>query len=257
MGGDDFLTKPYDNKVLVARILANVRRVQMDAAEPSLRGYTCPAFRLDADNRSVHCRGEDIHLADMEYRILSLFVRNPNTFFTANELYQKIWGKDSLGDVRTVQVHIHNLRSKIEPDPAKPVYLCNVWGKGYVFARKANRSKQNNSAAEHFCGLFPSIHKVCLSTRRGVPVRARAPQPAGACPRGSPDRPDQTAQQHLGGGNVGGNGHAVHSHRRSRFCSFRLEASTLSGSRKNSTRSTSSQATREVICCTPPSLPER
>ena len=47
--------------------------------------------------------------------------------------YQKIWGKDSLGDVRTVQVHIHNLRSKIEPDPAKPVYLCNVWGKGYVF----------------------------------------------------------------------------------------------------------------------------
>ena len=133
LGGDDFLTKPYDNKVLVARILSNVRRVQMDAAEPSLRGYTCPAFRLDADNRSVHCQGEDIHLADMEYRILSLFVRNPNTFFTANELYQKIWGKDSLGDVRTVQVHIHNLRSKIEPDPAKPVYLCNVWGKGYVF----------------------------------------------------------------------------------------------------------------------------
>ena len=81
----------------------------------------------------MHCQGEDIHLADMEYRILSLFVRNPNTFFTANELYQKIWGKDSLGDVRTVQVHIHNLRSKIEPDPAKPVYLCNVWGKGYVF----------------------------------------------------------------------------------------------------------------------------
>ena len=69
----------------------------------------------------------------MEYRILSLFARNPGTFFTANELYQKIWGKDSLGDVRTVQVHIHNLRSKIEPDPAKPVYLCNVWGKGYVF----------------------------------------------------------------------------------------------------------------------------
>ena len=52
---------------------------------------------------------------------------------SANELYQKIWGKESLGDVRTVQVHIHNLRSKIEPDPAKPIYLKNVWGKGYVF----------------------------------------------------------------------------------------------------------------------------
>ena len=162
LGGDDFLTKPYDNKVLVARILANVRRVQMDAAEPSLRGYTCPAFRLDADNRSVHCRGEDIHLADMEYRILSLFVRNPNTFFTANELYQKIWGKDSLGDVRTVQVHIHNLRSKIEPDPAKPVYLCNVWARAMCSARKANRSKQNNSAAEHFCGAV-SLYTQSLS----------------------------------------------------------------------------------------------
>ena len=81
LGGDDFLTKPYDNKVLVARILANVRRVQMDAAEPSLRGYTCPAFRLDADNRSVHVPGRGIHLADMEYRILSLSCATPHLFY--------------------------------------------------------------------------------------------------------------------------------------------------------------------------------
>ena len=72
-------------------------------------------------------------LDDMEYRSLTLFIRHPNTLFTANELYRKIWGKESLGDVRTVQVHIHNLRSKIEPDPAKPIYLKNVWGKGYIF----------------------------------------------------------------------------------------------------------------------------
>ena len=133
LGGDDFLTKPYDNKILLARILANVRRVQMDAAEPVMQGYQCRAFQLDSDSRSVIREGKSIHLADMEYRILSLFARNPGTFFTANELYQKIWGRDSLGDVRTVQVHIHNLRGKIEPDPAKPIYLRNVWGKGYVF----------------------------------------------------------------------------------------------------------------------------
>ena len=90
-------------------------------------------FTLDSNSHCVEKDGRSIHLADMEFRILSLFVRYPNTFFTANELYQKIWGKESLGDVRTVQVHIHNLRSKIEPDPAKPVYLKNVWGKGYVF----------------------------------------------------------------------------------------------------------------------------
>ena len=80
LGGDDFLTKPYDNKVLVARILANVRRVQMDAAEPSLRGHTCPAFRLDADNRSVHCQGEDIHLADMETASLACLCATPTPF---------------------------------------------------------------------------------------------------------------------------------------------------------------------------------
>lgn len=133
MGGDDFLTKPYDQKILLARIMANVRRVQMDAVEPPLSVFRCEGFRLDPDNRNVVRDGESVHLADMEYRILSLFVRNPGSFFTANELYQKIWGKESLGDVRTVQVHIHNLRSKIEPNPSKPIYLCNVWGKGYVF----------------------------------------------------------------------------------------------------------------------------
>ena len=133
LGGDDFLTKPYNNKVLLARIMANIRRVQMDAAEPSVNGYHCAAFTLDSNSHCVEKDGQSIHLADMEFRILSLFVRFPNNFFTANELYQKIWGKDSLGDVRTVQVHIHNLRSKIEPDPAKPIYLKNVWGKGYVF----------------------------------------------------------------------------------------------------------------------------
>lgn len=133
LGGDDFISKPYHNKVLLARIMANIRRVQMDAAEPSVNGYHCAAFTLDANSHNVERDGKSIHLADMEYRILTLFVRYPNTFFTANALYQKIWGKDSLGDVRTVQVHIHNLRGKIEPNPAKPMYLKNVWGKGYIF----------------------------------------------------------------------------------------------------------------------------
>ena len=133
LGGDDFLTKPYNHKVLLARIMANIRRVQMDAAEPSVSGYHCAAFTLDSNSHCVEKDGRSIHLADMEYRILTLFIRHPNTFFTANELYRKIWGKESLGDVRTVQVHIHNLRSKIEPDPAKPIYLKNVWGKGYIF----------------------------------------------------------------------------------------------------------------------------
>ncbi len=134
LGGDDFVSKPYYNNILLARIMANIRRVQIDAAEPSSNGYHCAAFSLDANSHCVQKGAASIHLADMEYRILNLFVRHPNTFFTANQLYA------------TVQVHIHNLRgkiepnpakpvylSKIEPNPAKPVYLKNVWGKGYIF----------------------------------------------------------------------------------------------------------------------------
>lgn len=75
LGGDDFLAKPYNNKVLLARIMANIRRVQMDAAEPSVNGYHCAAFTLDSNSHCVEKDGQSIHLADMEFRILSLFVR--------------------------------------------------------------------------------------------------------------------------------------------------------------------------------------
>ena len=97
LGGDDFLTKPYNHKVLLARIMANIRRVQMDAAEPSVSGYHCAAFTLDSNSHCVEMDGRSIHLADMEYRILTLFIRHPNTFFTANELYRKIWGEGKPG----------------------------------------------------------------------------------------------------------------------------------------------------------------
>lgn len=140
LGGDDFLSKPYDNKILLARIMANLRRVQMDMAEPTLNTYQCEAFTLDPASHNVIRDGSRIHLADMEYRILAFFIQHPNTYFTANEIYQKIWGKESLGDVRTVQVHIHNIRAKIEPDPATPTHLKNVWGKGYIFSPRAAES---------------------------------------------------------------------------------------------------------------------
>ncbi len=83
--------------------MANIRRVQMDAAEPSVSGYHCAAFTLDSNSHSVEKDGRSIHLADMEYRILTLFIRYPNTFFTANELYRedlgegkKAWGMSAL-----------------------------------------------------------------------------------------------------------------------------------------------------------------
>lgn len=132
LGGDDFLTKPYNHKVLLARIMANIRRVQMDAAEPSVSGYHCAAFTLDSNSHCVEKDGRSIHLADMEYRILTLFIRHPNTFlpqtsFTGRSGGRRAWGMSALCKCISI------LRSKIEPDPAKPIYLKNVWGKGYIF----------------------------------------------------------------------------------------------------------------------------
>ena len=129
LGGDDFVSKPYDNKILLARIMANIRRVQMDAAEPSANGYHCAAFSLDANSHCVQKGAASIHLADMEYRILNLFVRHPNAF-TANQLYAKIWGKRTAWGMcarcRSIST-ISGARSSRTPQ--KPVYLKNVWGK--------------------------------------------------------------------------------------------------------------------------------
>ena len=78
MGGDDFLAKPYNNKILLARIMANIRRVQMDGAEPSVNGYHCEAFTLDANSHSVEKDGRSVHLAAMEYRSSSA-TRTPSS----------------------------------------------------------------------------------------------------------------------------------------------------------------------------------
>lgn len=135
MGGDDFIVKPFDHKVLLAKIQANLRRVQIDREMAGMeekgtvrRGV----FTLDSELRQVTVDGRSCRLSEMEYRILAYFLKNPGIYLSGEEIYRKLWGKDPLGDTRTVQVHIHNLRAKIEADPANPVYLKSVWGKGYV-----------------------------------------------------------------------------------------------------------------------------
>lgn len=136
MGGDDYLTKPFDNKVLVARIEANIRRAHMDSQNNPQNTLTFNEFAIDAATHTLIKQGQQNKLSIMEYRILRFFLQHPNRFYTANELYKLVWGNDSFGDVRTVLVHIHNLRKKIEDDYADPKYLKNIWGKGYIFNPK-------------------------------------------------------------------------------------------------------------------------
>ena len=132
-GGDDYLTKPFDNKVLIARVQANLRRAN---AAPQLVGQNtlvCAGFTLNANTHMVERDGDTYPLASIEYQLLCFLMQHPNQYFTAAELYKKIWGKDSFGDVRTVLVHIHNIRKKIETDYRNPRYLKNTAGKGYIF----------------------------------------------------------------------------------------------------------------------------
>lgn len=132
-GGDDYITKPFDNQVLEARIQANLRRVQMEHAGNPENKLVCDAFELDAVNHTVIRDGVSYPLPPTEFRILSWLMQHPGQCFRSSELYSMIWGRDSYGDNRTVVVHIHNLRKKIEVDANQPRYLKNIWGKGYMF----------------------------------------------------------------------------------------------------------------------------
>ena len=132
-GGDDYIVKPFSNAILDARIKANLRRVRMDQETKPRGPLTCGSLRLDEKKMTVTLRGEEKRLGNMEMRILSFFMQHPGEYYTSAELYRKIWGKPSLGDTRTVLVHIYNLRRKLESNPASPVILRNIPGKGYVF----------------------------------------------------------------------------------------------------------------------------
>lgn len=137
-GGDDFITKPFDNRILAAKIQANLRRVHTPVPTDAKNVLTCRGFSLDAGSRVLRRGENEFRLSQTEYRLLLFFMQHPGRYFTAPELYKKIWKRDSLGDARTVAVHIHNLRRQIEPDETNPHYLKSVWGKGYFFDPDGN-----------------------------------------------------------------------------------------------------------------------
>lgn len=132
-GGDDYIVKPFDNSILHARIQANLRRFRMDHQAMPINELSCDAFTLDARQHRLVTKEETYDLVPIEFKLLSFLMQHPKQCFKASELYNHIWGKSSLGDDRTVVVHIHNLRKKIEPDLTSFCYIKSVWGKGYTF----------------------------------------------------------------------------------------------------------------------------
>lgn len=140
IGGDDYLTKPFSPGVLVAKIKAQLRRVKQNSYEHN-NGHKegenpilyFPGLTIDTDSCVVKRDELIISLPAKEYQLLCVLARNVNRVYSVEQLFQLIWGEDSLGDNRTVMVHVSNLRKKIETNPAKPVFIQTVRGIGYKF----------------------------------------------------------------------------------------------------------------------------
>ncbi|MFC5699972.1 response regulator [Cohnella faecalis] len=134
-GGDDYITKPFSPSQLVARVQAHIRRRRQRerlADEPS-DSLSFEGLDIDFRNHEVRMNGELVTLSVKEFELLVVLGRQPNRVFSLEELYRKVWNTDSMGDTRTLMVHISNLRKKIEADPSNPVWIQTVRGFGYRF----------------------------------------------------------------------------------------------------------------------------
>ncbi|WP_219837681.1 response regulator transcription factor [Paenibacillus sp. R14(2021)] len=138
VGGDDYMTKPFSPSQLVARVKAHLRRQSVyDRQRPGDRAFDevlrFDGLVIDLPARSVHVRDKEVFLSAKEFELLVRLAKTPNRAFALDDLYTVVWGHDSMGDTRTLMVHVSNLRKKIEPDPANPMYIVTVRGVGYKF----------------------------------------------------------------------------------------------------------------------------
>ena len=132
LGADDYVTKPYSARELIARIRAVLRRGS-DSEETTAGDGVLEAgpVRMDVDRHTVSVNGEAITLPLKEFDLLEYLIRNSGRVLTRGQLIDRVWGADYVGDTKTLDVHVKRLRSKIESDPANPVHLVTVRGLGY------------------------------------------------------------------------------------------------------------------------------
>jgi DNA-binding response OmpR family regulator len=136
LGADDYVTKPFSLRELTARIRALFRRSEAAvAAEQPPAVIDLGLVQADLAGHRLLRDGEAVPLKPKAFELLAFLVRHPGQVFTRDQLLEKVWGYDYAGETRTVDVHVHWLRSQIEADPAKPVFIHTVRGVGYVFRR--------------------------------------------------------------------------------------------------------------------------
>lgn len=131
LGADDYLTKPFNTRELIARIRAVLRRVEMQQAPDAAERLTVGDLVLHLPRRRAEVAGRDLELTAREYDLLEMLARHPGVVYTRQQLLDLVWGYDFAGDDRTVDVHVRRLREKLEPDPTRPRYLRTRWGVGY------------------------------------------------------------------------------------------------------------------------------
>ena len=139
IGGDDYITKPFSPALVTVKIQAHLRRHHnidhqlRPVKEQVLQKIEYPGLIIDKVSCVVKVNGATVPLSTKEYQLLCLLAEHPNRVYSVEDLFELIWGEESLGDHRTVMVHISNLRKKIEPIPADPMYIVTVRGMGYKF----------------------------------------------------------------------------------------------------------------------------
>jgi len=131
LGADDYVTKPYSTRELVARIRAVLRRNSGESAIGDIGIMTAGPVRMDTDRHQVTVNGVNVSLPLKEFELLEFLMRNSGRVLTRVQLIDRVWGSDYVGDTKTLDVHIKRLRAKIEVDPANPIFIQTVRGLGY------------------------------------------------------------------------------------------------------------------------------
>ncbi|MFR8011815.1 MAG: response regulator transcription factor [Clostridia bacterium] len=136
LGADGYITKPFSPNVLIAHVKANLAqyaRLKGKEGRSSRSELVIGEIRVNTDSHRVYVRGREVELKNKEYELLLFLMKNADIVFSREDLYERIWGYDALGDNATVSVHINRLREKIERDLSHPEYIVTVRGAGYRF----------------------------------------------------------------------------------------------------------------------------